>query len=284
MGPPGAATTRSSKRQLDHDLAEGPVLRTELVWSWFVLRNLRACDKQHSHICSFTKHAIPVACSDGPCPLCDGIADGWGDHARACPCGGDRVKRHNRLRTYLAGRLAAAGLSPELEKPGLLPVRPEEAGLSKSGAVGVDASGRRPADIYLPAWGLHGPAALDLAVSSGLRSAVLAASAQDGGHAASAYESRKRSFQNTDQQCRGQGLQFLPVVAEACGGGLAPQALVVLRTLGSLLAAKTGQATSTEVEHLYQGLSVALQRESARAVLRRLPALPAGAHAYLPEP
>lgn len=160
------------------------------------------------------------------------------------------MKRHNRLRTYLAGRLAAAGLSPELEKPGLLPLRPEEAGLSESGAVGVDASGRRPADIYLPAWGLHGPAALDLAVSSGLCSVVLAQSAQDGRHAASAYESRKRSFQNTDQLCRGQGLQFLPIVAEACGGGFAPQAVEVFRTLGSLLAAKTGQAASIEVEQL----------------------------------
>ena len=76
---------------------------------------------------------IPVASSDGYCPLCDGIADRFGDHARACPCGGDRTKRHNRLRTVLAAKATAAGLSPEVEKMGLLPERPEELGASEAG-------------------------------------------------------------------------------------------------------------------------------------------------------
>ena len=76
---------------------------------------------------------VPVASSDGYCPLCDGIADRFGDHARACPCGGDRTKRHNRLRAVVAARARAAGLSPEVEKQGLLPQRPEEHGASESG-------------------------------------------------------------------------------------------------------------------------------------------------------
>ena len=54
------------------------------------------------------------ACGSGFCPLCDGTADRFGDHARACPCGGDRVKRHNRLRTVVATRAASAGLAPRL--------------------------------------------------------------------------------------------------------------------------------------------------------------------------
>ena len=41
---------------------------------------------------------------------------------------GDRTKRHNRLRTVLAAKATAAGLSPEVEKMGLLPERPEELG------------------------------------------------------------------------------------------------------------------------------------------------------------
>ena len=40
------------------------------------------------------------------CPLCNGIADRFGDHARACPCGGDRTKRHNGLRTVNPSTLA----------------------------------------------------------------------------------------------------------------------------------------------------------------------------------
>lgn len=118
---------------------------------------------------------IPIASSDGYCPLCDGIADRFGDHAGACPCGGDRTKRHNRLRTVVAARANAAGLSPEVEKTGLLPERPEELGASEAGRPSL--SQRRPADVYLPSWGAHGPAALDLAATSGLRGSVLAASA-----------------------------------------------------------------------------------------------------------
>jgi len=34
---------------------------------------------------------LPVATSESACPLCDGVADLYGDHARACPCGGDRT-------------------------------------------------------------------------------------------------------------------------------------------------------------------------------------------------
>ena len=64
---------------------------------------------------------VPVASTDGYCPLCDGIADRYGDHARACPCGGDRTKRHNRLRGLVAARASAAGLSPEMESKGFFP-------------------------------------------------------------------------------------------------------------------------------------------------------------------
>ena len=49
------------------------------------------------------------------CPFCDTAADPFGDHARLCACGGDRVKRHNRVRNLLAARAATAGLSPELD-------------------------------------------------------------------------------------------------------------------------------------------------------------------------
>ena len=135
----------------------------------------------------------------------------------------------------------------------------------------VGAGARRPADVYVPAWGLHGPAAFDLAVSSGMRSGVLAASAANGAHAAVAYEDRKRQHQATAAQCRAQGLQFVPCVAEACGGGWGPAAVKVWKALGALIAARGGQSPADATEQLLQSLSITLQRENARAVLRRLP-------------
>ena len=66
---------------------------------------------------------LPLHAEDVACRFCDGVCDTFGDHARVCPCGGDRTKRHNRLRTVVATWAQAAGLHPELEKPGLLPPR-----------------------------------------------------------------------------------------------------------------------------------------------------------------
>ena len=163
---------------------------------------------------------VPVTSTNGYCPLCDGIADRYGDHARACPCGGDRTKRHNRLRRLVAAKASAAGLSPEVEKQRLLPHRPEELGANESGRPSV--SQRRPADVYLPSWGARGPAALDLAVTSSMRGSVLAASAANGASAAINYESRKCSHHLTEQLCAGQGLQFVPLIVKACGGGWGP--------------------------------------------------------------
>ena len=137
----------------------------------------------------------PVTASEGFCPLCDRVAGRFVDHAPACPCGGDRVKRHIGLRTVLAERCAAAGRCPELEKPCLCQ-RSTDLGFCE--AVGVaDVPGRRAADVYVPQWGLHGPA--------GLR-------------AFSAYEDHAEAYE-THLQCAAQRLPFLPFVAEATGGG-----------------------------------------------------------------
>ena len=81
------------------------------------------------------------------------------------------------------------------------------------------SGGRRPADVWVPMWGLHGPAAFDLAVTCGLRSGELARSAADGAHAATAYEGRKRVHNGTEQQCQSEDFDFIPLVAEGCGGG-----------------------------------------------------------------
>ena len=159
---------------------------------------------------------------------------------------------------------------PEVEKAGLLPARPPEHGSCEAGGVSGQ-QGRRPADVYLPSWGLHGPAALDLAITSGMRGAILPASASDGAQPCLAYEDRKRSHLQTAQQCADQGIQFLPLVAEACGGGWGPVAVRTWRRLGALIAGRTGEPVSMVVERLHQALSVALQRENARAVLCRLP-------------
>lgn len=209
---------------------------------------------------------LPVLGQESFCPMCDSRLDRWGDHARACMCGGDRVHRHNVLRDALAARLGAAGFSPEVEKPGLLAATFDDFGARP------DAE-RRPADVYVPHWSLHGPAAFDVAVTAALVRATVRDAAEDGGRPVQQYENRKRLFNHTEAQCRGTGLVFIPVVAEACGGGWGAAAMAVFRTVAARRAASgvAGGDVDREQAHIVGALSLLLQRECARAVLRRLP-------------
>ncbi|CAE8636187.1 unnamed protein product [Polarella glacialis] len=150
-----------------------------------------------------------LECSeDRWCPLCDAVADTQGHHARMCSAGGDRVLRHNALRNFIFRFAAAAGLHPELEKPGLLvPARPGD----------VDSSLRRPADVYLPSWTNGSPVALDFAATAPQRQETIAEAARCPLAAANAYSDHKRAFLGTEAACLAAGVGFQPMVVESTG-------------------------------------------------------------------
>ena len=89
-------------------------------------------------------------------------------------------------------------------------------------------------------------------------------------HAVAEYEVKKCS-QNRLASCGAEGLQFLPIVAEACGGGWGPMAFQTFKAIATAVAARSNEPAGVEYDRLLQCLSVALQRENARAVLRRVP-------------
>ena len=93
---------------------------------------------------------------------------------------------------------------------------------------------------------LHGPVVFDLAATSGLRCGAVAFSALDGARACADYEERKRSHLDTAAVCRQQGFQFVPLIAEA----VRREAIKTFRSLGSLLAARTGDSAASATEHL----------------------------------
>eukprot|EP00666_Eupelagonemidae_sp_cell4sb_P017889 gene17889-biopygen41696 len=188
---------------------------------------------------------LPIYGAMGHCPHCAGVMDIYGDHAVACGGGGDRTLRHNKLRDIFHHFCYAAGLFPEKEKAGLLRPRPLLGNLQEDGKqAGVGgargAEGRRPADIFLPRWRLGNPAALDFAVTSGLRVGYLTESAADGGAATRSYESHKRSFLDTAAHCKEEGIDFIPMVAEATGGSWGEDARSTLRELSKSAARLTG--------------------------------------------
>ena len=81
--------------------------------------------------------------------------DIYGDHGLICIGGGDRISRHNSIRNKAFQFCQSAGLRPQLEKTALLKNGPNER--------------LRPADIYIPSFKIGQQAALDLAVTSGLK-------------------------------------------------------------------------------------------------------------------
>eukprot|EP00660_Eupelagonema_oceanica_P008066 gene8066-biopygen42227 len=206
------------------------------------------------------------------CPLCAGVMDTFGDHALVCACGGDRTVRHNKLRDLVLRWAHAAGHAAVAEKAGLLPPRPFIGAAWENGTAGADArcrpAARRPADVYLPAWSGGRPAAIDLAVTSGLQAGLLDLSAVDGGAAAARYADRKRHHLDTAAQCDDAGLKFVPFIFEA-EGGLGSEARALLTLLSRDAARLTSEEPAVRDGHAVQALSVSLQRSNALAIARR---------------
>ncbi len=136
----------------------------------------------------------PIFEAEFYCPLCDDVMDVYGDRCLVCACGGDRTKRHHLLRNETFHLCSAAGLAPELEKPGLLRPRPDLGGNQEDGSAASNNhsnEARRPADVYLPRYRRGAPACLDFAVTSGLRRDVLVTTLQDATAPARQYEDHK---------------------------------------------------------------------------------------------
>ena len=143
---------------------------------------------------------LPLYENEFHCPSCDEVVDRFGDHCLTCSCGGDRTKRHNLIRNEVFFLCNSAGLNPELERPGLLQPRPLAGSAQESGAARDPNVNRRPADVYVPKWYRGAPAAMDIAVTSGMRGDMLHKSADDGTSAANEYKNFKCSYLNTEQK------------------------------------------------------------------------------------
>ena len=208
---------------------------------------------------------MPIFAVEHFCPFCDDVV---------CCGGGDRIKRYTLLRNQAYQHCLDAGLSAELERPGLLRPRPLVGGVEENGARfdgPHNPAGRRPADVYVPRWRGGTPACLDFAVTSGLRADKLRASALDGSVAASHYEGFKCGYLGTKDLCQAEGMAFIPMSVEAVGGGWGSEAAKVWAELAKTIALATGEPRAIISSRLLQSLAIRLHRENARAILRRSP-------------
>eukprot|EP00660_Eupelagonema_oceanica_P019634 gene19634-biopygen32906 len=87
---------------------------------------------------------------------------------------------------------------------------------------------------------------------------------------------------DTAAHCQEDGILFIPMVVEACGGAWGPAARSVWAEVAWCSAQLAGETIPFKAEQIQQSLSMILHRENARAILRRAP--PASAMPAAPSP
>ena len=113
------------------------------------------------------------------------------------------------------------------------------------------------------------PAALDWAITSGLRADKVEQAIRDPVGILSDYADFKHVYKDTGAKCQQQGIQFMPLIAEAHGGGWGAQLREVIAFLASRQRAIGDWCKETTSVRMAQRISTTLQRENARAILRR---------------
>ena len=98
------------------------------------------------------------------------------------------------------------------------------------------------------------------------------AAAHTAGHALKHAFDRK--VNGAEEECRRQGIAFLPLVAETFGGWHVGAEREV-KKLGAALARHTGQEEGETVSHLMTRASVLLQKGLSALLLNRIPGHPA---------
>ena len=124
--------------------------------------------------------------------------------------------------------------------------------------------------MWLPSGSSNGSQALDFACTSGMRADMLNRVILQAPAVFAEYEQYKKSYKDTERLCRDRGFAFCPMIAEAHSGAWSPAA----RKMFDFMTQRAAEALSVtpEVESLRfaQRLSIALQRENARAIARRM--------------
>jgi len=100
---------------------------------------------------------------------------------------------------------------------------------------------------------------------------MVSRSARDGAAATLAYEDFKREYMDTENLCHAEGITFIPLIAEADGGGWGPAAHKVFNELAKLKSSISGESEDTCAIFMLRSLNIVLHRENARAILRRMP-------------
>jgi hypothetical protein len=193
--------------------------------------------------------------------------DRWSDHFLTCMCHGDGTIRHNAIRNIWHRHAEEASLNPEREKAGLLPDRPNTDDL-------LCGPGRRPADVWF------------LVVKAGRVKHWISLWLPPCGRTCSAevwtnlhwrsniINVKHASSKALRRVAKLRGFtSFLLCSKHTAGVGAVPPEVYVIGISGQIAAVQNGKPGQVSL-NIAQRISIALHREHARAILRRMSDLP----------
>jgi hypothetical protein len=177
-------------------------------------------------------------CDPHDCP-CGAFVDSRGSHGLSCKRGGGKIVRHNYINDLIYHALVRAGI----------PSTKEPVGLSRT-------DGKRPDGLTLIPWSAGKSAVWDITVIDTVAASYLHATSSNACSAAEIAASRK------DEKYAELSVNytFVPLAFESFGP-VGSKATAFLRELGRRLTLATEDPLETA--HLFQRLSVALQRFNA---------------------
>ena len=111
-------------------------------------------------------------------------------------------------------------------------------------------------------------AALDITVVSTLQAALVKKAGEEVGSAANKRYKEKQS--KYLQPCANEGIEFFPMVVETLGGWH-PDSCELITRLARQLASRSGGDAEETTRHLYQRLSILLNRGNSNLILSRIP-------------
>ena len=199
---------------------------------------------------SLYRLGAPIFEQDALCPACGRQSDKHGHHAIACAVNGERIARHNNLCNVLFRTAQKANLGPQREFRGLIP-----------------GSAARPADLFLRNWERGRDAALDLTVISPLQVAVIDQEAANPGYALRFAWDRK--MRSAFEACSSQRISFIPLPVETLGGWHVEAEKQIQRIGRELSRSTAGSDQKTSTNHLFQRLSLTLQKGNSALILSR---------------
>ena len=192
---------------------------------------------------------MPVYTSSGLCPACKLPSDRMSDHSLGCRTTSDRIARHNMLRDVLFETASSADLGPSKEERHLLP--------------GTSA---RPGDVTIWRWTNGKDSAIDVTVTGPLCPSNVSGAAARAGDALE--KAVKRKLRETAEDCRREGLVFLPFAVETLGG-LHQGAVTQVKLLASALARCKGLEEGEVTGQLFGRLSLTLMKANALMISTR---------------